>query len=143
MNTNSLAIWLLVTYLAALLSCGDALHQLSHLRHHHGSVRCEKSESGAADSAVAGHTHKRRCCCQHFEAPLANRDAEIAAEISDSDAQDDEHCLICDFFDEYQASVCQIDFCGFHLPCFNRYCWEVGDAKLVLVPKTARGPPLV
>lgn len=128
MSPNKLNQFLLLAYLVLLLSCGRSLHHAEMLGLH-------RSGDSPADSSTSSHS----CCCH----AVVCTESGVADEFSQrpDDAASD-HCLFCDFFDDYRVVVGSLLFELSQEP----HCYAAGDQPLCRetgsIPPVARGPPI-
>ena len=131
MNIKTLTTWLLVGYLAGLLSCGDALHRLPCFGHHHSSIE-----------EVSTTETTNQCSCSFHATECRSDDSTTDFEVASSDTTDNHTCLICEFFDEYQASVAPAVQPPVDFPNFTHYSCDFQAVVLDKTPSVARGPPV-
>ena len=131
MNTKAFKTWLLITYLAVLLSSGDALHRLPCFGHHHAVT----AEDRVADSSG-------QCSCSFHASACSDGESQAVGQLVPAESRENHSCLICEFFDEYQASIAP----SVNVPMESPYCaWFQCEVRSVTVEQTiavARGPPV-
>ncbi|MDB4671829.1 MAG: hypothetical protein P8M80_13020 [Pirellulaceae bacterium] len=131
MNSKLISVWILTTYLAVLLSWGDALHRLPCFGHHHSTI--EKASVADTDNLCCGHHHLR---CHQSENP------KPPAEFCESASSEDGPCLICEFFAKYHASVGTFELAKTADPHRAQVYPDHRAANSAIIPPAARGPPL-
>ncbi|MEC9092726.1 MAG: hypothetical protein VX438_08480 [Planctomycetota bacterium] len=130
MDFKSIKTWSLVSYLAVLLSCGEALHQLPCFGHHHScAAGVELNEAGFSTGCSCGNHGE-------FTSPTGE------AQLNDPKTGRFGECLVCGFFDEYQTVMFSLEIELTDLPCSDQVFFDFGWFQSVAINAVARGPPI-
>ena len=132
MNIKSLSSWLLVFYLALLLSCGEGLHRVPFLGHHLSSGSVSENRG-----------HATTCQCRfHAQChPGGNSSGPLIEEAGP--AGEIEPCLICEFFSEFQALEIPFETPSDETPAFVRDIQSLESVEFFQILAVSRGPPAV
>ena len=134
MRFSKLKNLLLLAYLLPLLCLGQSLHHADFIGlHHHHVAEQAVDDSECGDSAPV-------CSCQMHQ--LRKRDGSLP-QFSEKSEIADEHCALCQFFDDYHVVVACFEVGFFEDILFLPNCEVSANPVTRVVSSVARGPPAV